>query len=641
MITLQEIDSLTSETILSEEVICEVLEEADEVFKARLLLTLIDRAQALGVKTKFEKLVTAYKKEKAKFEKKETSKPLNQIEHDGMTHFEGNYPQMNCGMWTADENGIRMYTFMGERVACTHPILPIQVLTNAETEYVKVKLAFKIKGKWREIIVDNEVISSANKIVSALSKYYIGVNSENAKALVQYLSDIKSYNEHIISEQISTSKLGWIHNVFMPYGTGVMFDGDDNFKSTFGSIVSHGSYQRWLELVKKVRKSKRIEPRLYLAGAFASPLLHKLNALPFIINLYGITGKGKTVALMIATSVWANPEEGKYFIKANGSPSSVEIRLDFLNHLPLMIDDLSQIQKRLKDDFSEYVYNVCNGGGKDRATVNLGLQRQRYWKNIILTNSERSLVSETMQGGAINRIIEVEMDDGYIFPNGNEIVEIIKNNYGFAGEIFIETIEQLGMDRIKQIQREFLQKILDRAKEQEVEKEEKQTLPMSILLTADKIIADYIFEDGEYMDFNTCVDLLKNKGEVSENERAYDFILSDIAIHTNNFTPDMYGVYKGEAWGVIDDGYAVIHNNIFKGMSDRGNFSGKSFLSWADKNGLLKYGIETKVKKLAGKSSRCIFLKLDNTETDNSDNGTKADENEFRPVSDQEELIFK
>jgi len=106
VIILQEINSLTSESILSEEVICEVLEEQDEVFKAKLLLTLIDKSKDLGVKTKFEKLVAAYKKEKAKFDKGQNNKSLNQVEHDAMTHFEGNYPQMNCGMWVANENGV-------------------------------------------------------------------------------------------------------------------------------------------------------------------------------------------------------------------------------------------------------------------------------------------------------------------------------------------------------------------------------------------------------------------------------------------------------------------------------------------------------------------------------------------------------
>ncbi|MDF2611340.1 MAG: Superfamily helicase protein [Lachnospiraceae bacterium] len=630
-----EINSLTAETILEDDIFCEIFEQEDEIYKARLLLTLTDRAADLGVKTKFEKLVSAYKKAKAKFDKDNKQAPLNQVEHDSMTHFTGPYQDLNCGMWIANNNGIKAFTYLGEKVACTHPIMPIQVLTNAETGYVKVKLAFKLRDKWKEIIIDNEVISIANKITS-LSKYGIDVTSETAKALVQYLSDMKSYNTNSIAEQISTSKLGWINNVFMPYDADVLFDGDDNFKSTFASITETGSYEKWLGLVRKLRKSNRMEIMLYLAGSFSSPLLQKLNALPFIVNLYGETGKGKTVALEVATSIWANPEEGKYFVKANGSPASIEIRLDFLNNLPLLVDDLSQIQKKLKDDFSEYVYNLCNGGGKDRATATLGLQRQRYWKNVIITNSERSLVGETMQGGAINRIIEVEMEEGNLFESGNEVVELIKNNYGFAGRIFIDVINQIGIKQIKAIQQEFFQQILEKTKQLGDEKEEKQILPMSILLTADKIATDYIFEDGLYLDIDKCFSLLKSKGEVSENERAYDFIMSDINIHTNNFVPDLYGNYKGEVWGTIEDGYAIIHNNIFKGMCDRGNFSGKSFLSWADKNGLLKYGTSTKVKKLAGKSSRCVYIKMD------SDNpGTvETDQDGFIKINEQVELPF-
>ena len=61
---MQEIASLTADTILGDEILCEVMEEQDEIFKARLLLTLEERANELGVKTKFTKLVAAYKKDK-------------------------------------------------------------------------------------------------------------------------------------------------------------------------------------------------------------------------------------------------------------------------------------------------------------------------------------------------------------------------------------------------------------------------------------------------------------------------------------------------------------------------------------------------------------------------------------------------
>jgi hypothetical protein len=262
---------------------------------------------------------------------------------------------------------------------------------------------------------------------------------------------------------------------------------------------------------------------------------------------------------------------------------------------------------------------LCSGKGKDRANITLGLNKQTTWRNVILTNGEHSLVTETMQGGAINRIIDVRMDDGYIFENGNQVVETIKQNYGFAGRMFIDAIEQISMERIKEIQQEFLQRITDRAQALEVEKEEKQSLPMSILLTADKIATDYIFNDGIYLDFNTCVDLLKNKGEVSENERAYDFILSEVAINISKFKPDKHtDEYKGEIWGSIENSYVIILNNAFGRICERGNFSSKSFLSWADKQNLLQSdkGRLTKKKRIAGANSWCVFLRLQDDMTD-------------------------
>ncbi|WP_313132611.1 hypothetical protein [Anaerocolumna sp.] len=185
------------------------------------------------------------------------------------------------------------------------------------------------------------------------------------------------------------------------------------------------------------------------------------------------------------------------------------------------------------------------------------------------------------------------------------------------------------------MQQDFLNRINDRAKELAVEKEEKQTLPMSILLTADKIATDYIFEDGEYLDFNTCVDLLKNKGEVSENERAYDFIMGEVAVNMNKFKPDNYGEYKGEIWGCIEDEFVIILNNIFNRICERGNFSSKAFLSWAKKQGLIEGqgGKNTKPKRLNGSLSRCVYLKI------LDDN---VDKEGFMKISEdeQEELPF-
>lgn len=625
---------LDKEKILEDEIFIEIYDEQDPIQQAAMICTLSDMAKEYGVKQNFDRMLKAFKK---------TKQSYNYQTGQSITEFgECPYPQMFTGGWIANENGVSILTQFGVRTACTHPILPVRVLINHETQNAKVVLAFKKRGKWKEIIVDKDVISSNNKIVS-LSKKLISVTSENSKALVQYLSDIETMNEKLIPEQMSTSKLGWIGKTFVPYDDSIIFDNEASLNGAFSSVTSKGSYTKWLDLMRKIRSSKRMEAMMYLSGSFASPLLQKFNALPFIISTYGKTGKGKTVALMVATSVWADPEEGKYFVKAKTTDVALEVRLNFLNNLPLAIDDLTQIQKKVKDDFSSFVYDLCAGGGKDRSNQEVGLQSQRTWKNVILTNSERSLVSETMNGGAINRIIEVESSEGNIFESGAEVVDIIKEHYGFAGEEFINIISSMTIEELKDIQREFLDHIYAKQFELGEEKEEKQIIPMSILLTADKILTEQIFEDGQYLDFDACYAMMKSKGDISEEERAYDFIMSDIEMHVNNFWPDkMTGNYKGDVWGCIENGYAVINSNVFNSMAERGNFSARSFIAWADRNDLLlkdSKGKTSRNKKILGEQKRRIFLKMDNVETIPEKEEIPLS-TEFRQMSEQEKLPF-
>lgn len=609
-----EINKLDAESILEDEIFCEVFEQEDEIYRARLLLTLIDRAQELGVKTKFEKLAQAYKKVKAKYDKQNSK--LVEVQPDSlerMTDFGSVlYDEMRCGNWIANGNGVRTFNpFGGEILACYHPIMPVQRLINAETGKEKIKLVYKKGPKWKDIIIDKGVIASSNKIVN-LSDYGISVTSENSRNLVRFLADIENYNIEKIETQISTSKLGWIEKEFMPYGTNIVFDSETRFKDTYESIGETGDEDVWLRAVRNIRKSTRFEPKIYLIGSLASALIEPLNALPFVLNLWGDTGKGKTVAIMLATSVWAYPGGNDYITDPKSTVTALELRLDFLNNLPMMIDDMAQLKDRYSGDFSELVYMLCSGKGKDRANAALGLNKSTTWRNAILTNGEHSLVTETMQGGAVNRIIDVEMDEGYIFPNGNEIVETVKQNYGFCGRRFIDLITEIGIERVKEIQQDLYSQIVKRADELGVEKEEKQMLPMSILLATDKLVTDYIFKDEQFLDFNHCVDLLKNKGEVSENDRAYEFIMSEVAINMNKFKPDRSGEYKGEMWGLIENGYVVILKNAFNRICEKGNFSSKSFLSWADKQGLIETakGRKDKQKRLDGSLSWCYFIKI-------------------------------
>jgi len=293
-----------------------------------------------------------------------------------------------------------------------------------------------------------------------------------------------------------------------------------------------------------------------------------------------------------------------------------------------MLDDSSKKNRKIEENFEDLVYSLCSGKGKTRSNKDLGLSRESHWKNCILTNGERPLNSYVNQGGAINRILEVECGTK-VFDSPGKTSELIKRNYGHAGKEFVDLIKNIGIDAIKEIQQDFMEKLADD------EKMQKQSLSLSIILTADKLITDYLFKDGQYISLEDARKVLIDRHELSDNERCYQFIMSEIDINQARFDPD---IVNGERWGKIDQCYAYINVNAFDSMCKKGGFSKKAFLTWAIKRHLVQVdeaGKKTaKNKKVGGMQMRCICLKMDD--------GIEMDENGFMNIDDgQLELPFK
>lgn len=573
--TQESIKVLTKEQLYDKNTLLEIFQEKYESDKELLLIALEARAEELRCKTDISKLIKAFKRDA-----KEIARSNHQNNITMFGHING---ELNCGNWIADNNGIRILTFLGEKIACYHPILPVERLFNIETKTEKITLAYLRDDEWKEITVDKGLIASSTKIVK-LADYGVAVTSESSKAMVQFLCDIENMNQIPIKN--STSKFGWHGEEFIPFDRSIVFDDESRFKELTESLKERGSYDIWLDMARKIRKNKKhYEPQLYMAASFASVLLKKLNMLPFIVNLWGSTGKGKTVAMMLAASIWANPSENKYITDSYSTQNAFEIRLDILNHLPLMMDDLSKVRDKLNDNFTDLIYLLCSGKGKDRSNVDLGLNKVKTWQCTILSNMERPLAAETMRGGAINRILDFEMQDGYIFESGNAVVEILSDNYGFAGPRFVDYLKGIPYETLQIKRREFEKLIKEEAEKQGSVKEEKQILPLSVLLLADKIATDLIFDDGIYLDIPTMVANLKDVNEVSEGRRAYDTIIDYVKVNINRFSEVNN---NGECWGFIEDYYVNINPAVLKNIASKENFSVKAFCSWAKKENLLK-----------------------------------------------------
>lgn len=618
---IENVKSLTNDLILCDDLFDELLSLERESERLRYLYELQDQAKILGVKTKFDKLYRAREKEYKKYCKEEIGDAQN------MTQFSIlGKNQLVCGDWIADDSGVWIHTDKGRADASYHPIFPTKILRNAETGTYKVELTFVVRGNVRKALVDREDISSPAKIIK-LANASAQVTSLNAPYLVKFLADIESLNPEIITEVASTSRLGWISDMdddgqtvskFLPYDKEVVFDNELNTKSLFDSIAQVGNRDTWYDTISNIRSKKQIEVLINIASSFASVLVEPCGALPFIVSLWGGTGIGKTVVLMIATSIWANPGEGQYMTDAKATATAMEIRLNILNSLPMTLDDMAQIKNQQDEDFSQLIYRWCAGKGRDRSNVNLGLNKLTSWRNCTITNGERSLVDETTQGGAVNRVIDIESDGTVLFSgdDGNRVANILRSNYGFAGRDFISVVEKIGFAEVTEIMNKYYKKIHEIAKEQGCEKEDKQIMPMALILAADEIAERYLFKDGIRLDVERCCKFLKNKGEVSEHKRAYEYIKGFVISNSYKFKTnedDTTNASDKEMFGFWKESDTVcIIGQVFDRAMKQGGFQSRAFLSWAKGLNLIETqdGRTKKVVKVNGSPIRCVILRM-------------------------------
>lgn len=622
---MKEMSEFDADSILDDEVFIELFEMEDPILRSKTKVQLTRRAKQLGVKSDFEEIMKGYNQADREMKRQEQEN-RTVCTVDNYTNFTGPHDRMYCGAWIADDRGVfAQNSGRVDEVACYHPILPVERLRNLETGEEQIKLAYKRNNQWQDIVVPKTMITSANKIV-ALSGRGISVTSENAKLLVKYLADVENGNDDYIDVQYSTSKLGWINDQFIPYDTDIIFDGDNRFKQAFESVSEHGSFDVWLRHVRELRASGRMEVKFLLAASFSSVLVQVLGGLPFFVDLWGETEGGKTVSLMVAASVWANPDESRYIGDFKTTDVALEAKADMLNHLPMFFDDTSKTSARIRDNFEGIVYDLCSGKGKSRSNKELGINRENRWRNVMICNGERPLSSYVNQGGAINRILEVECGEK-IYQDPQKTAETVKKNYGHAGKEFVEIIKELGEDEIRSIQKEFQKQLLD------TDKMQKQSISLSIVLTADKIATDYIFKDGQYISVEEAKKVLIDRNELSDNERCYHFIQDKVAMNGHRFDT----ITSCEKWGIVENGYAIFYNSAFDQICKDGGFSKKSFLSWAAKKGIIQQdskGNHTKQKKIDGKNSRCVFLQLNLEESVDNDGFASIDET-------QEELPFQ
>ena len=261
-------------------------------------------------------------------------------------------------------------------------------------------------GKWHSLTTEKSCLSDAKKIV-ALSDTGLDVNSYSAKILIPFISEMVAKNKDIPVIN-SYSRPGWKGEGFKkficaPAGDDYVLDS----KSTkFERIFTvKGSRDKWLDLHRRALEHKYY----YLtSGIFLLvPVIPILNIRNSMAHLFGQSGGGKTAALKMAVSTFADP---KYYIKSFNATQNylIEAAIELTNHA-ICVNELQSVSnKKGMEAIDRLPYLIEDGGNRKRLNKNASIKdgSDKTFSTIGITTGEVPFTTISSEMGKKARVLE-------------------------------------------------------------------------------------------------------------------------------------------------------------------------------------------------------------------------------------------
>jgi len=504
---------------------------------------------------------------------------------ENVTEFIDAPMKLNCGKWYCDKTGVyKMLPSKNDpdlliRVEATHQqVMPTGIVENIDTGEQKYIISFSVKRNgrylWKSVKVEPAICCSKAKIIS-MANLGISVTDNTSKQMVSYLADMRRLNQEEIPLHHSVSHLGWVKDKFFPYTDGIIFDGDNEQEKIVQAITQVGDFEIWKNACGIFRRNPKT--RLMLDASLASVLIEKIGGLCFASLFWGSSGIGKTVGLLVSGSVWGSPD--LLYTSVNSTENYFTNRAAFLKNLPVLIDE-TQLSKGSMD---KLLYSMAEGKTRGRLGRDSKEKDGKEWKCISVLTGEGPVVNAHSGAGAINRVLEIEITEP-LFEDFQFALEIVRANYGHAGRVFVEYVQQADINALKVEYTEICKEL------GKYDSTGKQVQNLAFLILADQIAGRCIFEGEAPLITSDILGILKKDKEVSGPERAYEFIVGWIAVNKNYFNDDSPKVY-----GKLDGSSCLFNKNELVRVLNENGYSFDSVkkewakLGYLRKNSAEKY----------------------------------------------------
>lgn len=511
--------------------------------------------------------------------------------------------------YMVNEEGVSKitYTLKEEKIEkiSSLPVLITKQAINTDEDIVNLEIVFKRDFIWKKLHVERSVICDAKKILELCNSGF-PVHSDNAKKMVKYLHEFEIANLPVMRSSYLTHKNGW-KNIKDKVGFGlgdnilgldetddnISFEAEQGFERFAKSLNKKGSFLEWKEQIKPLMKNPKVAFSIY--ASLAAPLLSILDCPSFLIHFWGDSSMGKTTVMEIASSVWGNPakETGGLITSWNNTIVFVERLASFFNDLPMYLDDSQTADDKM---VSKIMYMIGNSTGRGRGRKAGGVDSNKSWHTVCFSTGEKQLTESTQYDGAKARTIEFNgspfgRNEGKIV---NEIKACVRENYGFAGQYFINELlyyiqDDFILNNYKKSYKEFREALSSKTSN---EIGNRLAGYFAIIQLAGNL-AEGILELGGDIEkvINICFDeiLLERSSEGNTSTRALQDVISFSLSNIRSFLGDQYGDTK-ECFGIFKKNeYIAIYPHKLKEILTKFGFSYNSILrSWADKDWIRK-----------------------------------------------------
>ena len=171
------------------------------------------------------------------------------------------------------------------------------------------------------------------------------------------------------------------------------------------------------------------------------------------------------------------------------------------------------------------------------------------------------------------RTIEVNYGGEPLFEDARGVANALKENYGFAGRIFVEALKDSNIvQTLKEVQKKQYQKLSGTI-------QDKQVLSASLLLAADRLADALIFKDKKYLKVDDIKQYLVTQEEADVNYRCYQWLIGVISSNPRRF--DSEDNNNGEMWGSKEGNTVYIIKTVFDRIVRGEGYSPGAFMTWA------------------------------------------------------------